>query len=65
MKFRIHFEVNDLGLEDSVVVEADTVEEIRAEADKELSKRGGTTSRSRGLFQTRLRPTTGNARPRS
>lgn len=40
MKFRIHFTVNDV--EDSFVVEAETIEEIRVQAQKELARRGST-----------------------
>lgn len=44
MKFRIHFKVPDVDgqqAEDSVVVEGDTVEQIREKADSEVLRRGG------------------------
>ena len=38
MKFRIHFEHHN-GTEDSIIIEADTIEEIRAKAKLELEPR--------------------------
>lgn len=39
MMFRIHFTAN--GVDDSVVVEGDTVEEIRVRAEAEVARRNG------------------------
>ena len=40
MKFRIHFEHQD-GTEDSIIVEGETIEELREQAGAELTKRNG------------------------
>lgn len=39
MRFRIHYEVG--GAEDSIVIDGETIEEIRIKAGHELHKRGG------------------------
>ena len=44
MKFRIHYTIKGADgspVEDSIVIEGDTVEEIRNKADAALSHRGG------------------------
>lgn len=43
MTYRIHYRLSD-GSEDSVIIEGETVEDIRAKADIELQKRGADTS---------------------
>jgi hypothetical protein len=48
MKFEIHFELAD-GSEDFVVIEGDTVEEIREKADAEVAKRNGENPWSKEL----------------
>ncbi len=40
MTFKIHFEHAD-GTEDSVIVEGETIEEIREEAEKQIAARNG------------------------
>ena len=40
MTFRIHFNIGEY--EDSLVISADTTDEIREKAEEELAKRGGT-----------------------
>lgn len=40
MKFKVHFEYAD-GTEDSVILEADTIEQIREQANYEVNKRNG------------------------
>lgn len=39
MRVRIHWNVGDY--EDSMIIEGDTVEEIREKAEAEVAKRGG------------------------
>lgn len=39
MRFRINFQVN--GVNDNIVIEGDSIEDIRAEAERELKKRNG------------------------
>lgn len=44
MRFRIHYTItgnNGVDYEDSIIVNGDTVEEIREKADQELVRRGG------------------------
>ena len=48
MKFRIHFELPD-GSEDSIDIEAETLEEIRKKAGLEVFKRRGTNPWSEEL----------------
>lgn len=38
MKARIHWQI--MGIEDSIVLEADTLEELQAAASREITKRG-------------------------
>lgn len=45
MKFEIHFEYND-GTEDSIILEGDTIEEIRESSINELEKRGLTVEQN-------------------
>lgn len=45
--FRIHFTV--AGVEDSIVLEAETIEQLREMAADELKKRGGTNPWSEDL----------------
>jgi len=40
MRYRIHFTLPD-GTEDSVVIAADSIEELRKLADEEVAKRNG------------------------
>lgn len=40
MTFKIHFEHVD-GTEDSYIISGDTIEEIRAKSEAELTKRNG------------------------
>ena len=40
MTFKIHFEYED-GAQDSIIIDGDTIEEIRSKADIELKRRGG------------------------
>ena len=40
MKFEIHFDLPS-GDEDSIVIEGDTIEELKKMADYEVEKRGG------------------------
>jgi hypothetical protein len=40
MKFRIHFTLSD-GSEDSIIVEAASLSEVREKAEAEVKKRGG------------------------
>ena len=43
MKYRIHFDLMPIGdqFSDSVIIEADTIEEIQRLAQKAVSERGG------------------------
>lgn len=40
MKYEIHY-TSPSGVEDSIIIEGDTIEELRATADSEVEKRGG------------------------
>lgn len=48
MMYRIHYKLSD-GSEDSIVISGASIEGIRARADEELSKRGGTNPWSEAI----------------